>query len=375
MTMNDLLYAVRPLRATVDAKIFSEALKSVVPILKKSAIPVLEEVSVRFTGGRCILAATDMTTWIIREIPASGDNFSFVFSRTKKVERACRCFDGSLTIELTENADHKDNGGFVQLSCGSRTAEFDTHSAELCPDVPKVEGDVSFTANAASLLERIGRVAYATLKAELDTRGNKTCVEFSGCQVFALDGYRAAWDNGELNFPQPFLVQAAALHHLKVFGSRQVEFRLSKPWMSVTDGDTTVISHTTDSEPFHLESAVPQKYLEEFSVSPREFLAELNYLKDALPTTHKPYVYLRGNELLMQVHDRKYSTAIEISRTGDTTVGFNLNYLRDALNQFKKEERVTVKISGVHTPIVIEAEGRSDCAMVLPLRVALNAAA
>ena len=110
-------------------------------------------------------------------------------------------------------------------------------------------------------------------------------------------------------------------------------------------------------------------------MSPREFLAELNYLKDALPTTHKPYVYLRGNELLMQVHDRKYSTAIEISRTGDTTVGFNLNYLRDALNQFKKEERVTVKISGVHTPIVIEAEGRSDCAMVLPLRVALNAAA
>ena len=170
MTMNDLLYAVRPLRATVDAKIFSEALKSVVPILKKSAIPVLEEVSVRFTGGRCILAATDMTTWIIREIPASGDNFSFVFSRTKKVERTCRCFDGSLTIELTENADHKDNGGFVQLSCGSRTAEFDTHSAELCPDVPKVEGDVSFTANAASLLERIGRVAYATLKAEPDTR-------------------------------------------------------------------------------------------------------------------------------------------------------------------------------------------------------------
>ena len=86
-------------------------------------------------------------------------------------------------------------------------------------------------------------------------------------------------------------------------------------------------------------------------------------------------MYLRGNELLMQVHDRKYSTAIEISRTGDTTVGFNLNYLRDALNQFKKEERVTVKISGVHTPIVIEAEGRSDCAMVLPLRVVLNAAA
>lgn len=373
--MSDLELTVRPLRATVDANAFSEALKSIVPVLRNSILPVLEEVQVRFSNGRCILTATDLTIWIIKEIPASGDNFSFVFSRTKKVERTCRCFDGDLTMELTEDANHKDYGGFVRLSCGSRTAEFDTHSADLYPDVPEVKGDVSFTANAASLLERISRVSYATLKPGQSSNESSSCVEFSGSLVFALDGSRAAWDNGEMIFPQPFLIQAASLHHLKVFGSRQVEFRFTKPWLSVTDGDTEAIFHTAASEPYQLESAIPQKYLEEFSVSPREFLAELNYLKDALPTARKPYVYLRGNELLMQVHDRKYSTAIKINRTGDTTVGFHLHYLHDALSQFKSEKRVMVKISGVHTPVVIEAEGRSDCAMVLPLRVALDAAA
>ena len=372
--MSDLELTVRPLRATVDARAFSEALKSVIPVLKTSSVFVLEEVSVRFSDGRCILTATDLTTWVIKEIPASGDNFSFVFSRTKKVERACRCFDGSLTVDLTENVN-KDNGGFVRLSCGSRTAEFDTHSTDLCLDVPEVKGDVSFTVNAASLMERIDRVSYATLKPGQSTSEHAACVEFSGSQVFALDGSRAAWDNGETVFPQPFLVQAAPLHHLKVFGCCKVEFRFSKPWLSVTYGYTTVIFQTADSEPYHLESAIPQKYLEEFSVSPREFLAELNYLKDVLPRTPRPYVYLRGNELLMQVHDRKYSTAIKISRTGDTTVGFHLRYLHDALSQFKSEEHVMVKISGVHTPVVIEAEGRSDCAMVLPLRAALDAAA
>ena len=373
--MSDLELTVRPLRATVDAKAFSEALKSIVPVLRNSVVPILEEVKVQFSDGRCILTATDLNTWIIREIPASGENFSFVFSRTKKAERACRCFDGCLTMELTEDSSHKDNGGFVHLSCGSRSAEFDTHSTELYPDVPDVKGDVSFTSNAVSLLERIDRVSYATLKSEQSSRESTACVEFSGSQVFALDGCRAAWDDGETVFPQPFLVRSAFLHHLKVFGSRQVEFRFSKPWLSVTDGDTTVIFQTTDSEPYHLKSAIPQEYLEEFSVSPREFLAELNYLKDVLPTTRTPYVYLRGNELLMQVHDRKYSTAIKISRTGDTTIGFNLHYLRDALSQFKSEERVMIKISGVHSPVVIEAEGRSDCAMVLPVRVALGAAA
>lgn len=375
MFMSNLLQAVRPMQATVDAKAFSNALKSVAQVLKKSVIPELEEVNVCFSNGRCILTATDLTTWIIKEIPACGGNFSFVFSQTKKVERACRCFDGCLAMELTESTEHKDSKGFVRLTCGSRTGEFDTYSGEFYPDVPKVDGNVVFSANAADLLERIDRVSYATLKPDQCDRESKTCVEFSGNQVFALDGCRAAWDEGESDFPQPFLVQTAPLNYLKMFGSRQVEFRLSKPHLSVTDGDTTVIFRTADVEPFRLETAVPQKYLEEFSVSPKQFIAELDYLKDALPTTRKPYVYLRGNELLMSVRGRKYSTAIDISRTGDTTLGFNLYYLSDALNQFKKEARVTVKISGTYSPIVIAAEGRSDCAMVLPVRVALDAVA
>lgn len=82
--MSDLELTVRPMRATVNARAFSEALTSLVPVLKTSGIPVLEEVSVRFSNGRCILTATDLNTWVIKEIPASGDNFSFVFSRTKK---------------------------------------------------------------------------------------------------------------------------------------------------------------------------------------------------------------------------------------------------------------------------------------------------
>ena len=373
--MSNLELAVRPLRATVDAREFSEALKNNSLVLKKSDVPILEEANVRFSGGRCILTTTDMTTWMIAEIPASGDDFSFIFSRTKKLELVCRRFDGSLTLEWTENTARHDGDGFVRLSCGSRTGEFDTWSTDLCPDIPQVDGDVSFRANAAELLERINRVAYATLKPGEGSRDISACVEFSGKQIYALDGRRAAWDDGELDFPQPFLAYAEPLRHLKVFGDHQVDFRFSKPWFSMTDGTITIISRTADSEPYHLESAVPRKYLETFSVSPREFLTELKYLKDVIPMTRKPYVYLCGNELLMPVNGRRYSTALAISRTGDTEIGFNLRYLNDALRQFRNEERVTVKISGIHTPAVIEAEGRNDCAMVLPVRVAMDTAA
>ena len=37
---------------------------------------------VRFSGGRCVLAGTDFDAWLTAEIPARGDDFSFVFHRT-----------------------------------------------------------------------------------------------------------------------------------------------------------------------------------------------------------------------------------------------------------------------------------------------------
>lgn len=362
-------------RAFVDAKAFSGALKKTALVLKRSSIPVLEEVCVRFSSGRCILAATDMSTWIITEIPAGGDDFSFVFSRTKDIEKVCRNFSGNISLEMREAADGTHSRFVVTLSNGSRIGEFDVYPAEDYLDIPELDGEVSFRTNAASLLERISKVAYATLKPEQSGKENSACVEFSGRQVYALDGYRAAWDVGDSTFPQPFLVYAEPLHYLKVFGGSQVDFRFSKPKLFVTDGSTTIIFHTAESAPFNLGSAIPQKYLEEFSVSPKDFLCELKYLRDVTPVTRKPYVYLRGNELYMPVNGRRYSTALAISRTGDTTVGFNLRYLSDALEQFKREKRVTVKISGIHSPLVIEAEGRSDRAMVLPVRVGAEAAA
>ena len=44
----------------VDAKAFAEAMNKVSRVLKKSAIPILEEIAVSVKDGCCTLAATDM---------------------------------------------------------------------------------------------------------------------------------------------------------------------------------------------------------------------------------------------------------------------------------------------------------------------------
>lgn len=51
------------MRATVDAKEFSQVLDKVSKAAKRSIEPELEGVQVQIAGGRCTLTATDMTTW------------------------------------------------------------------------------------------------------------------------------------------------------------------------------------------------------------------------------------------------------------------------------------------------------------------------
>ena len=50
-------------------------------------------------------------------------------------------------------------------------------------------------------------------------------------------------------------------------------------------------------------------------------------------------------------------------------IGFNLHHMADALRQFKGEPRVRMKFRTPASPILLEADGRSDCALVLPVRL------
>lgn len=82
-------------KVTVDARAFADAMSKVSKVPKKSAIPILEEVAVSIKAGCCTLAATDMDTWLAAELPAQGDDMSFVFQRTKDVMKACALLKGN----------------------------------------------------------------------------------------------------------------------------------------------------------------------------------------------------------------------------------------------------------------------------------------
>jgi len=127
------------MRATVDAKEFSQALDKASKVLTKSRVPVLGEVMDRFSDGRCVLTGTDLNTWMIAELPARGDEFAFVFHQTANVAKACRRFEGELSFELTETGEGREKHLKLCMSCGYRAGEFNAFFPEDYPNLPELK--------------------------------------------------------------------------------------------------------------------------------------------------------------------------------------------------------------------------------------------
>lgn len=354
-------------KVTVDARAFADAMSKVSKVPKKSAIPILEEVAVSIKDDRCALTATDLETWLVAELPAQGDDMSFVFRRTKDVLKACAHFEGELMLTLVQQTEEDWK---LEVLCGQRAAEFPVASRKDYPECGTVEDGKSLQVNAAELFRRVERVRYAVRKKDPSTDPKGACVQFRGGHVFSLDGYRMACDTQpDTVFPLPCLLSGNALVHLKAFGESEVTIQVDERAVCFSSGTLKLYARRYGADTYDPDTAIPQKYQEVITVRTDELIRELTYLKECAGVCAYPYVRFAGEKLSMNAPSGHLATHVSMSGRGDMVVGFDLRYMLDALKQFRKETEVRIKLSGIYTPIVIEAEERSDFALVLPVRL------
>ncbi len=362
------------MKATVDAKTFSVALNSTMNAMKHSKIPILESVLLQFGGGKCAMTATDMDSWLTVEIPAQGDTFVCSFYQTRAAAKICRHYEGSLTIETEDSGEGRKQKRQIHLSCGSRSATLPGFLAAESEDFPRApimeSGETFMIDSAASLLERVNRIKYAVRMDRDHMNATHTCVQFDRDKVFCVDGCRAACDAGPgFVVPRPFLIYPEVLAHLKLFGLEPVTVCVGERYVQFAGKGISLLCHRQGVVPFPLDQALPKECKEEFRVSPKEFLRELAYLKELLGDKRRPFLRLCGEVLSLESGSWSGCTTIHTEGVSTIEVGLNLHYMADALKQFEKEPYVKLKISGTSMPIMIEAEGRSDYALVQPVRM------
>lgn len=359
------------MKASVDAKSFADVLGKLCRLLKHSSLPLTEQVLVRFTNGECHLTATDVGTWLTARLPSQGGNGSFMLTRPRETAKACRNFDGELVFLLEQSKD----GWQVELQNGTRRAVLRADVPELWPEEPSLNERISFQANAASLSDRIEQVRYASAKPG-STRESAMAVQFKEGNIYCLDGYRLACSrNDSLCVPEPFMVRADDLSYLKLFGSNDVTVYIGERRILVSGSLLSLNLHRVEGLNYELSNALPTGYQDEFWISPRDFLQELDFLQSFAGKNLRTPVRFCSGTLSVDYGGGTCQTEVPLDGTSRVVFGFDPRYMADALEQFEKETRVKMKVSGVHSPFVLEAEDHSDYALILPARLRTQAVA
>ena len=351
------------MRSSVDAAAFYKAMTALMDIPAKSPVKVLQEIKVEFTSDHCTLSATDFGTWLSVTIPASGDDFAFVFWNSAGVQKVCRYFTGQLELELSGQRKSQ----IITMRCGDKGGKFPVYEAEECPTWPEFEAKQSYTANAANILKCVKQVKYAVdLRS---TRPEYQGVLFQNKHIWTVEGHRAACcDDGGLRVEKPFTVAVPALEHLKVFGNTDIQIDVNESCVTFRNEWIRLTAHCVpNATPLIYENIVPQKWNEEFCFHRKDFVQALKYLLACIGKADKPYVRFHNGTVSLHVNGCLYKAAVPISMESSIIFGFDARFMLDALTQFEKQELATMRLTSPLGAISLVAGNSS--AIVLPVRL------
>lgn len=351
------------MKSSVDAAAFYKAMTALMDIPAKSPVKVLQEIKVEFIADHCTLSATNFNTWLSVTIPASGDDFAFVFWNSAGVQKVCRHYDGALELELQQRGDES----FLTMRSGSKGGEFPVYDTEDCPTWPEFEVKQTYTANAAKIIACVKQVKYAVdLR---NTRPEYHGVLFQSKHIWAVEGHRAACcDDGGLDVEKPFTVAVPALEQLKAFGDADMQISVADNWVLFQNEHVRLLAkRILNVTPITYESVVPQKWNEEFCFHRKDFVQALKYLLACIGKADKPYVRFHNGTVSLHVNGCLYKAAVSISAESSIVFGFDARYMLDALTQFEKQELVTMRLTSPLGAILLVAGNSS--AIVLPVRL------
>jgi len=335
-------------------------------VLKRAAIPVLEQVCVEFEGNVCRLKGTDLNVYLSAEIPAEGDDFSFVFRNTASVVRACAHYQGKL--EFHQWGERRDPR--LTMKAGDRGGEFPVEDVSFYPEFPDVMPTEQYSAAADMIYDRVRSVRYASK--EIESKPPLSGVRFEGHHIWCVDGCRLAVSDDEaLLFAPRFIIPAKSLECLRAFGKNTVQIAVEKKYVMFSGcGLRLICRQLASDDRYQIENILPKSPRESYWIDRARYLDALKYLRECATDKNNCYVSFNHGTLRLNEKrsDSSYSAGIDTDGSCDISYAYCLKYMKEALEQFAGEEYLRIDVSGETSPLVLSADG-SMKALILTARV------
>lgn len=367
------------MRFSLQREAFLKPLAQVVNVVeRRQTLPVLANFLVQVHNGQLSLTGTDLEVEMIARSAVEDAQDGETTIPARKLFEIVRALPDGSRITVSQNADK------VSIAAGRSRFTLATLSANDFPSVDEVDASERVTVPEAALKELIERTSFAMAQQDVRYYLNGLLFDLrdSALRCVATDGHRMAvcesgMDTGTSLTKRQIIVPrkgVAELQRLLEGGERLLELELGRSHIRVKRDDVTFTSKLIDGRFPDYEAVIPIGADIQVKLD-REVLRAA--LQRAAILSNEKYrgvrVELSPGQMKISAHNPEQEEAQEEieaeTRADGLAVGFNVNYLLDALSALR-EEHVVIQLRDANSSALVREASSERCRhVVMPLRL------
>jgi len=362
------------MKLTAKRETLLEPLQAVSGVVeRRQTMPILANVLLVAKGGRLSVTATDLEVELVAHTELGVETEGEITVPGRKLLDICKALPEGANIKLVQDGDR------VTLSAGRSRFTLSTLPASEFPTIDEVSGQQRIKLSQADLKRLLDKTQFSMAHQDVRYYLNGLLIEASkgGLRAVATDGHRLAMAemkttvDGDIQVivPRKGVLELSRLLH----GDGEVSVAIGSNHIQVDLGSIRFTSKLIDGRFPDYDRVIPKDG--EILKADRPTLREA--LQRAAILSNEKYRGIRlqvsANTLKIQAHNPEQEEAeeeVEVLYTGnDIEIGFNVNYLLDALQAVDGDE-VQISLTDGNSSCLISVASDSDCRyVVMPMRL------
>ena len=343
---------------------------------RRQTMPILSNVLLVAKNGQLAVTATDLEVELVAETDVDVETGGEITVSGRKLLDICRALPESADVSISVSGEK------LHVRSGRSKFALATLPAAEFPSVEEIKASQTITVDQAVLGRLIEKTHFSMAQQDVRYYLNGMLLETEGPHVrtVATDGHRLALcqadiDGANLDEQQVIVPRKGVLELQRLLsGEGSVDIVLGANHVRIQLEGIRFTSKLIDGRFPEYDRVIPKD-------SSNELSADREVLRGALQRTailsNEKYrgirLIIRENGVVLQAHNPEQEEAeeeLEVTYSGDDIeIGFNVNYLLDALAAVDGEN-VALSVVDSNSSCLIRHPGNDDCKfVVMPMRL------
>ena len=366
------------MRFSLQREVLLKPLAQVVNVVeRRQTLPVLANLLVKVRAGELSLTGTDLEVEMVARTSVEDAQDGEITIPARKLFEIIRALPDGSKVTVSQSGDK------VTVQAGRSRFSLASLPANDFPSVDEAEATERVTVPEASLKELIERTAFAMAQQDVRYYLNGLLFDLREgiLRCVATDGHRLALCEAKLEdaaaSKRQIIVPRKGVQELQRLlegGDRSLELELGRSHIRVKRDDVTFTSKLIDGKFPDYEAVIPIGADREVKIEREVFRAAL---QRASILSNEKYrgvrVEVSPGQLKISAHNPEQEEAQEEieaeTHVDGLAIGFNVNYLLDALSALR-DEHVVLFLRDANSSALLRGADSVHCRhVVMPLRL------